>query len=43
MWVVELNIVGLRFVARLPHRRRLVFSPRGPVWRAMPQRPSRVA
>ncbi|WP_286149119.1 hypothetical protein [Mycobacterium sp. IS-1496] len=43
MWVVELNIAGLRFVHHLPRRRRLLLSPRGLAWRATPQRPSRVA
>jgi hypothetical protein len=42
MWVVELNIVGMRFV-RHPRRRRLVFSLRGLEWRATPQRPPHAA
>ncbi len=42
MWVVEINIVGLRFVHH-PRRVRLAFSPRGLAWRTTPQRPPRVA
>lgn len=33
MWMVELNIVGRRFVHYVPTRRRIPFRPRAFSWR----------
>lgn len=43
MWMVELNIVGRRYVHYLPGRRRFRFSTRGFAWRPTPVRPPRAA
>lgn len=44
MWMVELNIVGRRFVHYLPGRRRFTLAAvRGFTWRPAPARPPHAA